>query len=114
MNTTNFNWNPQVKSLIPSTPNGKPKTKVALSRPRYNGPVYLPKHIYDMLNEEAKKELDNYNKEKKANYQPNSNRMAKSMSKITVMEILLKPLNLIWTSTILRTHILCRTQLLKS
>ena len=30
-----------------------------------------------MLSEEVKKELDKYNKEKKANYQPNSNRMAK-------------------------------------
>ena len=30
-----------------------------------------------MLSEEVKKELDKYNREKKTNYQPNNNRMAK-------------------------------------
>ena len=62
---------------MPTTPKGKPKPKVASNKPRYNGPVYLPKHICDMLSEEVKKELDKYNKEKKANYQPNKSRMAK-------------------------------------
>ena len=43
INTTNFNRNHQVKCLIPRNPQGKQKSsKVASSRPRYNGPVYLP------------------------------------------------------------------------
>ena len=77
IHTTDFNRNPPVKSLIPRTPKGKPKPKISHDKPRYNGPVFLPKHIYDMLSEEIKKELDKYNQEKKANYKPNSNRMAK-------------------------------------
>ena len=78
IDTTNLNRNPQVKSLIPRTPKGKQKpSKFASNKPRYNGPVYLLKHIYDMLSEEVKKDLDRYNQEKKANYQSNSNRMAK-------------------------------------
>ena len=44
---------------------------------RYNGPVYLPNHIYHMLNEETKKELDKYNQDKKAQYKPLCPRMAK-------------------------------------
>ena len=77
INTTNFNQNPQIKSFIPRPPKGKPKPKAAYNKPRCNGPVYLPKYIYDILSEEVKKELEKYNKEKKANYQPNSNRMPK-------------------------------------
>ena len=60
--TTNFNRNPQVNSLTPRTPKGKPKPKASYNKPRYNGPVYLPKHIFS---EEVKKELDKYNKETK-------------------------------------------------
>ena len=42
INATNFNRNPQVKSLIPRTPKGKQKPiKVASNKPRYHGPVYL-------------------------------------------------------------------------
>ena len=77
INTTNFNRNPQVKPFIPRTPKGEPKPKVTSNKSRYNGQAYLPKHIYDMLSEEVKEELDQCNKEKKANYQLNSNRMAK-------------------------------------
>ena len=46
-------------------------------KPRYNGPVYLPKHIYNMLSEDIKKELDKYNQDKKAQYKPTHARMAK-------------------------------------
>ena len=56
LNTTNFNRNPQVKSIIPRTPKGKQKpSEVASNKPRYNGPVYVPKHIYIKLSEEVKK-----------------------------------------------------------
>ena len=48
INTTNFNRNPQVESLIPRTSTGRLKPKGPFNRPRYNGPVYLPKHIYYM------------------------------------------------------------------
>ena len=41
------------------------------------GPVYLPKHIYNMLSEYIKKELDKYNHDKKAQYKPTCTRMAK-------------------------------------
>ena len=71
-----FNRDPQSKSFIPRTPKGKPKSKPVSHKPRYIGPVYLPKHIYDMLSDEVKKELDKCNNQKKANYQPHSNRMA--------------------------------------
>ena len=44
-----------MKSLIPRTPPGKPKSSKALPlKSKYNGPVYLPKHV--------EKELDKYNK----------------------------------------------------
>ena len=51
---TNFNQAPQVKSLISRTPPGKPKLNKAVllpPKPRYNGHVYLPKHIYNMLSD---------------------------------------------------------------
>ena len=32
--------------------------RVASNKPRYKGPVYHPMHIYDMLSEEVKKELE--------------------------------------------------------
>ena len=55
--TTNFNRNPQVKSLIPRKPQGKQNlVKLLPAEPRYNCPIYLPKHIYSMLSEEVKKE----------------------------------------------------------
>ena len=110
IHNTNFNRNPQVMSIIPRTPKGKPKPKIAFNKPRYNGPVYLTKYIYDMLTEEVKKELDKYNKEKKANDKPNSKRMAKSMNKTMGKRNLLITLNLMLTITILRNHILCKTQ----
>ena len=46
-------------------------------KPRYNGPVYIPKHIYNMLSDDVKKELDKYNQEKKAQYQSTHPSMAK-------------------------------------
>ena len=68
VHNTNFKRTPHVKSLIPRTQPGKPKSKKAIApKPRYNGPVYLPKHIYNMLSEDIKKELDKYNQEKRLN-----------------------------------------------
>ena len=67
-----------MKSLIPRTPPGKPKSNKPVSlKPRYNGPVYLRKHIYNMLSDDVKKELDKYNQEKQAQYKPTCPRMAK-------------------------------------
>ena len=67
IHNTNFNRTPHVKSLIPRTSRGKPKSnKDVPLKPRYNGLVYLPKHIYNMLSDDVKKELDKYNQEKKA------------------------------------------------
>ena len=75
INTTNFNRNHQDKSLIPRTPKDKPKPKVTSNKTRYNGPVNLLKHIYDMISEVVRKELDKYNKERKAHYHPKNNKM---------------------------------------
>ena len=69
---------PNVKSLIPRKPNGKFKPyKGTPPNPRYNGPVYLRKHIYNMLSDDIKKELDQYNLDKKAKYKSNCPRMTK-------------------------------------
>ena len=78
VHNTNFKRTPNVKSLIPRNPPGKSKpNKSTPPKPRYDGPIYLPKHIYNMLSEDIKKELDKYNQNKKAQYQPNHSRMAK-------------------------------------
>ena len=78
IHNTNFNRAPQVKSLIPRTPPGKPKSSKAVPpKSGYNGPVYLPKHINNMLSDDVKKELDKYNQEKKAQYKCTCPRMAK-------------------------------------
>ena len=78
IHNTNINRAPQVRSLIPRTPPGKPKSMKAVPpKPRYNQPVYLPKHIYNMLSDDVKKKLDKYNQEKKAQYKSTSQRMAK-------------------------------------
>ena len=67
-----------MKPLIPRTSPGKSKPNKAIPpKPRYNGPLYLPEHIYNMLSEDMKKELDKYNQEKKAQYKPTCPRMAK-------------------------------------
>ena len=83
VHNTNFERSPNVKSLMLRTQTGKPKSKKAIPpKPRYNGPVYLPKHIYNMLSEDIKKEQDKYNQEKKAQYKPSCPRMAKVHEKI--------------------------------
>ena len=65
----NFQRTPHVKSLILWTSPVKPKSNKAIPvKPRYNGPVYLPKHIYNMLSDDVKMELDN--QEKKDQYKP--------------------------------------------
>ena len=69
---------PHIKSLIPRTSPRKPKpNKTIPPNPKYNGPIYLPKHIYNMLSEDIKKELDKHNQEKKAQYKATCPRMAK-------------------------------------
>ena len=68
-----------MKSLIPRTPPGKPKSNNAIPlKPIYDGPVYLPKHIYNMLSDDVKKELDEYNQEKKAQYKSACPRIVRS------------------------------------
>ena len=65
-------------SLIPRTSPGKSKpNKTIPPKPRYDGPVYFPKHIYNMLGEDIKKDLDKYNHERKAQYNSTHPRMAK-------------------------------------
>ena len=62
---TNFKRPSHVQSLIPRKSPGKSKlNKTIPPTPRYNGPIDLPKHIYNMLNEEFKKELDKYNQKR--------------------------------------------------
>ena len=78
VHNTNFKRSPHVKSLICRTYPGKSKPNKAIPpKPRYNGAIYLPKHIYNMLSEDIKKELDKYNQEKKAQYKPTHPRMTK-------------------------------------
>ena len=61
VHNTNFKRTQHVKSLIPRKPPGKSKPQKAMPpKPRYNGPVYLSKHIYNMLSEDIKKELVKY------------------------------------------------------
>ena len=61
----NFNRNPQVRSLIPRKSHGTSKPNKPIP---CNGPVYCPKHIYNMISEDIKKELDKNNEDKKAQY----------------------------------------------
>ena len=78
VHSTNFKRTPHVKSLISRKTPGKPKPHKGIPpKPGYNGPVYLPKHIYNMLSEDIKKELDKYNQDKKVQYKPTCSRMAK-------------------------------------
>ena len=78
VNNTNVKRTTHVKSLIPRKSPGKSKPNKAIPpKPRYNGPVYFPKHIYNMLSEDMKKELDKYNQEKKSQYKLTHPRMAK-------------------------------------
>ena len=68
VHNTNFNRSPHVRSLILRTPPGKSKPKKALPpKPRCNGSIYLPNHIYNMLSEDTNKDLDKYNQEKRLN-----------------------------------------------
>ena len=67
INNTNFQRTPHIKSLIPRKSPGKSKPHKAMPpKPSYNGPVYLPKHNYNKLSEDIKKELDKYNQDKEA------------------------------------------------
>ena len=64
IHNTNCNRAPQVKSLIPRTPPGKPKSNEDVPvKHKHNGTVSLPKHY---LSDDVKKELDQYSQEKKA------------------------------------------------
>ena len=59
VHNTNFKRSPHIKSLIPRKSPGKSKPNKAMPpKPQYNGPIYLPKHIYNMLSEDIKEELD--------------------------------------------------------
>ena len=74
VHNTHFKRTPHVKSLIPRKSPGKSKLP---PKPRYNGPVYLPKDFYNMLSEDIKKELDKYNQDKNAQYKLTHSRMTK-------------------------------------
>ena len=114
VHNTNFERSPNVKSLMLRTQTGKPKSKKAIPpKPRYNGPVYLPKHIYNMLSEDIKKEPDKYNQEKKAQYKPTCPRMAKVHEQDHEEMTILTTLNLTWKTTSMKNHILCKTQTLR-
>ena len=77
IHSTKFRRNPHVKSLIARKALGNPKPHKGMApKPRYYGPVYLPKHIYNMLSEDIKMELDKYNHDMKAQYKPTHTRMA--------------------------------------
>ena len=114
INTTNLKGDPQVKSLIPRTPKCKPKPQSTSSKPRYNGTVYLPKHIYDMLSEKVEKKLGKYNKEKKAKYQLSNSRMAKAHMQDHGDGDPPDTLDLGLTSTMLKHLIPCRTLILRT
>ena len=78
IHNTNFNMTPHMKSLIPRTHSGKPRSNKAVPpKPGYNGSVYLPKHICNMLSDNVKKNLDKYNQKKKAIYRSAHPWMAK-------------------------------------
>ena len=110
-----LNWNPQVKSLVQTAPQGKPKyNKKIFNTSRYNCPVYLPKHIYSMLSEEVKKELEKYNQEKRSTTNLLIPGWRQSMSAIMMMIAVLKTVKLILTITILMTHTPCRNQVLRN
>ena len=106
IHNTNLERPPHVKSLIPRKPNEKFKS--SNPKPRYNGPLYLPKHIYHMLSEDVKKALDKYNQEKNVQYKPNHTGMAKVHEQ--VLQTLIMNLinqNLIWPITVKRTPTPC-------
>ena len=114
VHNTNFKRSPNVKSLIPRTQLGNPKSRKAIHpKPRYNGPVYFCKHIYNMLSEDIKKELDKYNKEKRLNTIPLIPGWPRFMSKIMKRLIVLTTLRLTWRTTSMKNHILCKTKILK-
>ena len=88
IHNTNFNRTPYVKSLIPRSPPGKPKTNKAVPpKPRYHGPVYLPKHIYNMLSDDVRKELDKYNRGRRLDTSLVIPELPNPMSKIMMMLI---------------------------
>ena len=73
--TTTSTRPPHTKKLNPRKPHDKFKS--CNPKPRYNGTVYLPTHIFHMLNEDVKKVLDQYNQDKTVQYKPNHTQMAK-------------------------------------
>ena len=59
VHNTNFKRTPHIKYLIPRSSQGKSNANMTIPpNPRYIRPIYLPKHIYNMLSEDIKKELD--------------------------------------------------------
>jgi hypothetical protein len=52
------NWQPTTR---PSPPHEKNPTSSPSSTPRYTGPIYLPRHVFDLLNDKAKLALQEYN-----------------------------------------------------
>ena len=101
-----------MKSLIPRTSPGKSKPNKAMPpKSRSNGPVYLPKHIYNMLSEDIKKELDKYNQEKKAQYKSTHPRMPKVHEHVMMR---LKPLTILNLTLRIISQMIHTTQILKT
>ena len=93
----------------------KPKSnKPVPPNQRYNGPIYLPKHIHNMLSDDVKKELDKYNQEKMLNTSLLVPGQPRSMSKI-MMRLNTQNTQSLTLKTISQmTHIPCKTQTLKT
>ena len=110
VHNNNFKRTPHAKSLIPRRSPGKSKPhKATPPEPRYNGTVYLAKHIYNMLREGIKKELDKHSQDKKAQYKPTCSRMAKVHEQDQKrLMIALITQNLTWKAISKKNLILCK------
>ena len=115
VHNTNFKRTPHVKSLIPRSPLGiQNPIKVIHPKPRYNGPVDLPKHIYNMVSQDIKKELEKYNQDRKAQFKPTHSRMAKvhEQGHEEVDDSPEHP-ELTWKTTSMKNPILCKILILR-
>ena len=61
VNTTNFNRNPPTSQLIPRRQNHPTNNKPNNNTRKYDGPIFLPPHIYKKLSADIIKELKEYN-----------------------------------------------------
>ena len=107
VHNTNFKRTPHIKSLIPQKPNGKVKPHKGIPYiPRYNGPVYLPKHIYNILSEDIKKEPDKYNQDKNAQYKSRMDKGNEQEHEEADEDLII--LNLTWITIPMKNLTLCK------